>query len=1124
MEKIIGRGVLLLSSGGQDLKFGYQLSSAGILFSALGGGAALQTLSQAFPGSPASVQGTGHVILNALPASPNDAFYDVTFRASDIGATSESFSLQVKESGPFAHGPRSHFSNLDLTFEYSQTGGLSIVSGGKVHLHLHDGVFDGEKEIELAPEWDKDRETLVFKANAANIQMDAIGKLSKIEVEVGSSYDRWAHLQGLYTFDGGLPGSAGTETAAHDISGKEAPSLYFTGVKDANIPSNYGASWTARGIAFGGGLLASQQSAPNPVIDSILETGDFSVELWMHPAHPALSVEDNWLFAFQGKREGQEGKNPYNFFFGQGPWQSENSGPGTHLNAKFNFPETGVPDLNGRRWESPLSSPAHSLSDELMHVVYSCSREGLQRIFINGVEVAQRSDPGYDNRWEGGLRIAVGANLPGGPGNINPSKPWKGEVHQLAIFNRALTAEDVNLHYRPAIRITGDFSLDNMIAPLKDEAFPFHLQIGEEAAALTASQAVNLNIKPQLGFRQVYLECNKSQDSPSWAFSGRFTTRFWEDLFGLDAHISQPGNLLELTSPAEQSHPIHIPELGIAKYKDILLRIGVGQAWELSFGEHQEYGLISMVVENAIADYGYFRMGGAHLVLADPIQLDGKWLNEDMAFVSQMVGASPVLKDSTTFSIPFTIELPPQTDPETGDAWGDPILLADVPMTISIDVALHKEGFLGVVNASFNYKNQVLNLPERRIYEAPSSKMALLGDLLEELKAQANTLFAQFRKHSEDYYLDMNTNNLLSYIDNDTPYIHLHSSSAVETTIVSTLPRIFTADPPSDYLSPAPNPVFTLSQDAAACTLTIDLNGASPASIRSAFDGLMAQVEGQHGLSPGGLRLLQSRIAERLPLAYDDLLYYHYGWDVGKNYIDLHPGMRLRVDFQNYQFVHVTEQKAKSGFVGGGSILIPIHTYTHDDDDGSQYLGFGPFLSRLRTDSRGDISTDGVGGLIDLAKAGSRKPFFRLFFPNEAIPATAPERSATIVGASRWQDLPTEIPVPADNSGNSASFFFRDKATAIPEIQVFIGNRGVYVPVGTTLRQLVEEHANVPMPSGSQQPNLAAFLGRGRPRRLIHTGQDSTPAYRFLNLGAASAKNNRDIFDLPLVKGDRFYF
>ena len=1078
--------------------------------STLGGSTALLSLSGAL-NSTDPVRGTGHLILDQLPASPNDAFYSVVFTGTDTD-----FTLQVVENGGFAYGPHSHFSSLNLTFQYKKDEGISTT--GTVALNLHKELFANGKVLMLTAAWNKENEALAFTASDS-IEMEEIGKLSQVRVELGPRPDRWAGVRGLYTFDGGLGANSPSDSeefATHDISGHGAPSLYFEGKADFTMTGNerYKARWTDKGIAFeGDGVLANQSDISNTVIDSIQQSESFSVEIWIKPGQ-TLQEGPAQIFAIES------GQNPKRNFFllGQGPWtdgkykKNPDAPAGAYLNATYGQPVIAVPSLKDPYWEKPFMSPANSLDGALKHVVYTYDQKGTTHcIYINGVPVAEKYNPGDNNNWLGKLHIAVG-------NDIKKNKPWKGEIQQLAIFNRALTAEEVSLHYSPQIKISGNFSLDHVIPPLKDEVFPFNLNIGRQACSLVAAREVDIDIKPGLGFRHILLECLKLPDPDSpWSFSGKFHTRFWEAVVGLNARFDAGTGRLNLSSPGRQ--PEH--KLGIVE-----LRIGEQDAWELSFGEHQEFAVIPLVLDHAMPGYREFRLGSPKLVLTDTISMKGKWLGEQMAFVSQGKGTKQFLKGSAAFSLPFTLNLPPTVDPETGDTWGDTILLENVNMQISIDVEIQKDGFLGVVRAGFDYKGQPVTLPERRIYTPPVSKMALLGDLIDEIKVQADTLFAGHRKHEADYYADMNAVGK--------PYIHLSASGAAETVIKATLPRIFTTNPSPGYKSPATDPIFELSQTAAACKLKLNLSGGDAPGIRTAFDDLMKQVEGQKGLSSGGLRLLQSRIAERLPLEFESLLYYHYGWDVGKNYIDLQPGMRLRVDFQNYQFVHATEQKAKKGFVGGGSITIPINSYT--GDDGAQYLGFGPFVSRLRGNNQGNISGEGAGGLFDLVKTGIRKPFFRLFFPSEAISAAkpvdpprieaakeaaVPERAVTIVGADRWQDLPVEIPVTT--TGNLVSFFFRDKAMVIPEIQVFVGNREVYVPVGTTVRQLIEKYMNIPLPAASQ-PNLRAFLGKARPRRLIHTGPDSAPAYRFLNFSTDSVQQNRDLFDLPLIKGDKFYF
>ncbi len=1136
MKKIIGRGVLLLNSANENgLKFGFELSTDGILLSPLGENASLQSISKTIKRTHNIITGSGHIILNALPASPNDAFYDVTFEAMEIGYAAESYKLFVKSpSTPgneaFAHGPQYYFSGLDLTYSYENIGNTrpSVVTlDGNISLHLDQGVFENWTKLEMTLDWNVESDTLIFSNADHKFPMDTIGELSKIGVELGQPYDRWAQVQGLYTFDG-VTGDIST----HDISGQGAPSLYFRGDENFNEekykkdnPDDkhpYPAIWNeeGRGIALDGGVLASRNGITNSVVDSILQTESFSVEMWITPSKNNHK-EKAWIFAFNGKTVGSD--YPYNFYLGQGPWHVKGDKPSSFARANFKFPPLGKP-AGVRSWEYPLESPANSMTEEQMHLVYSCSKDGIQRIYINGVQVVERHNPDYLNTWGGNLRMIIGSDIPHmTPGNIYKGQPWKGEIHHLAIYNRALTTEEVNLHYLPVVKITGDISLDNMIAPLADEVFPFHLTTSEDTAALVASREVEFNIKPQLGFRKIEIDCSKLKEDP-WAFSGKFQTIFWEDFFELHASLYTPEegdvNLLELNSRGEHAQPINLPGLGYAKYKDIMLRIGKhdpNNVWELSFGAHEEFGLISMVLENAVPEYGNFIMGNTRLILTEPINLKGNWIGEEMNFVGDTTNTF-LMDDFTPPDLPFTLLLPP--DPDTVDSIGEAISLTDVLMTITLEVKLQKEGFLGILNVSFPYEGETLSLPERRLYNPPPSKMALLGDILEEVKGLAHELFPKFRRHDEDYYLG-------KYPNTDDPNIedqlmaHLRALNMADPPIKYTLPRIFKDNPPSGFKSTTTNPVLELDQTDDDCTLTINL---ASGDLRTAFDNLLEEVEGESGLTSGGLRLLRNSIAERLPASSDDSLYYHYGWNRTENYIDLHPGMRLRVDFQNYQFVHVTDQKAKKGFAGAGSIYIPINSYTHNDDDNTQYLGFGSFLSRLDSDSEGDLSEDGAGGLVDLLKVGVRKPFFRLFFPKKTTDGTASEQSVTIVGANNFKDLPIDIPLEADSTGNVVSFFFRDKAMVIPEIQVFVGNKETYVPVGTTMRQLIEKYANIPMPNSELQLELQAYLGKDRPRRLIHEGANNTPAYRFLNVNSNDVLKNQDIFDLPLIKGDKFYF
>ncbi len=1129
MKKIIGRGVLLINTAtDKGLKFGFELSTEGILLSALGENAPMKSLSKSIKKNSEPVKGTGHIILNSLPSSPNDAFYKVSFEAKKVGFATESYTLNVKSpsvagSEAFAHGPQYYFSGLNLTYSYENIGNTkpSVVSLiGNVNLHLEQGVFEDWKKLKMSLDWNEDSETLIFSNAAHQFQMDAIGKLSKITVELGQSYDRWAQVQGVYTF----AGKAG-DISTHDISGQGAPSLYFRGEENfRDRPSDpYAATWTKSGVALDGGVLASPDNMPNTVVESILQTESFSIEMWITPTKPNHKNQA-CIFSFNGKIVGQN--YPYNFKLGQGPWHTEVDQPSSFAKATFKFPPLGThPGI--RSWEYPLESPANSMGDQQMHLVYSCSKDGMQRIYINGVLTVERHNPDYLNLWGGNLRMVVGSDIPHmNPGNIYKGQPWKGEIHHLAIYNRALTGEEVNLHYLPAVKITGNISLDNMIVPLTDEAYPFQLTTNEDTAALVASREVDFNIKPQLGFRKIDIDCNKLKDDP-WTFSGKFQTLFWEDFFELNANLEESTGNLELTSSPNETQSINILGIGVAKYNDILLKIGNENKWELSFGEHQEHGLISMVLENHVSEYGGVKLGRPHLRLSDPTILNGNWLGEKMIFTAEEkkiddVVLGQILKGSTDFDMIFSLIIPASINETSGIRNGEDIELTNSILHISLDVELQKEGFFALLNCNFDYtapsgEQENLSLAERRLYQAPASKNELIEEILEEIKIQADNLFVELRSHKEDYYI------------NTEAVIQLKGKDTSANGLLSELPTSLLTD---DINLPIGNDSISIlnNEDQKKC-LKIDVKNGT--EIKIAYDDFFAKEE-IAALSSDKIHLLKQRIIERLPLDYNQVLEYYYGWNLTENYLDLTGGMRLRIDFQNYQFVQASDPTALRGYAGSGGFYINVNSYTHTDsnNNSSQLLGFGSFISRLETDNEMNLEKDGAGGVFDLLKASNRKAYYRLVYPKQPIAGNDPERLITFIGADNLAQLDADTKYLIEKldtkeeieiTSDSVSFYFRGKAMVVPEIKVFVSDEEIYVPIGTTIRQLVEQYDDIPRDGLGQDLNV--FMGKSRPMRRIHEGANSQPEYRFINfsdLGETDSTSN--VLDLPLIKGDRFYF
>ena len=337
------------------------------------------------------------------------------------------------------------------------------------------------------------------------------------------------------------------------------------------------------------------------------------------------------------------------------------------------------------------------------------------------------------------------------------------------------------------------------------------------------------------------------------------------------------------------------------------------------------------------------------------------------------------------------------------------------------------------------------------------------------------------------------------------------------------------------------NPWFTLNSSSESNELVVSseiwnfqITGTFRENVKNAYLNFLKKLE-ESGLDASTIQLVKTRLAEVMPVTFEELLFYHYGLNQIEGYVDLQPGMRLRVDYQNYQFVAPSDQTASNGFVGSGSSYYQVHSYMYPANAGVEYrVGFDTFLSLVQPLVYNGTANkaEGVGGIVDLLDPVYRRPYYRLFYPNQfsnTAGHNGAERVVVLIGADSLSDMQTatdnyltnngELP----NSDGSVGFYFRGRATAIPEISIFLNEQPLHVPVGTTVRQLMEQYDNIPADLPGQNP--VRLQGPFRPRRLIHKGINSIPSYQFINYKEIrQASNGLNEFDLPVVKGDRFYF
>ncbi len=153
--------------------------------------------------------------------------------------------------------------------------------------------------------------------------------------------------------------------------------------------------------------------------ESIKRTGEITIEAWVHPAQ---STQTGPARIVTLSKNGSE----RNFTLGQ---------DGDQFDVRLRTTKTstnGIPSINSR---------SRSLTTKLTHVVYTRSRGGLARIYLNGKQQVEENVSGSMSNWDGAYRLAIG-------NEHSNDRLWYGTYHLVAIFNRDLSPQEVAQNFR----------------------------------------------------------------------------------------------------------------------------------------------------------------------------------------------------------------------------------------------------------------------------------------------------------------------------------------------------------------------------------------------------------------------------------------------------------------------------------------------------------------------------------------------------------------------------------------------------------------------------------------------------------------------------------------------------
>ena len=251
-------------------------------------------------------------------------------------------------------------------------------------------------------------------------------------------------LLALYTF---IEGEGNT---VHDVSGNGAPLNLTIGDETA-------VTWGDGTLSVHSPTLIASGGGAFKINDAIRSSRAMTLEAWVTPQivdqdGPARIVTCSL--------------NPTNrnFALGHGRWGDQ---PKDVFDARLRTTQTNA---NG---EPSLTTPPGTLLPQMMHVVYTRDHDGHAAVYVDGEEQAAGTVGGNLSNWNRTYKLALANEL-------TANRPWLGTYHLVAIYNRALSADEVAAHcaHGPELPLTRIPLLDWLM-----QLRPFRLILSEGADA-----------------------------------------------------------------------------------------------------------------------------------------------------------------------------------------------------------------------------------------------------------------------------------------------------------------------------------------------------------------------------------------------------------------------------------------------------------------------------------------------------------------------------------------------------------------------------------------------------------------------------------------------------------------
>lgn len=233
----------------------------------------------------------------------------------------------------------------------------------------------------------------------------AVALTTVVSLQAADAVRVTRNLQVLYTFD------AAEGDVIHDRSG--------TGQKlDLKIDKTSAVQWRDGVLSVQSATKITTQKPARDLIRAVKNSNALTMEAWLRPASPSQS-------------------GPARIISLSSDTSQRNVTLGQEQDAYDVRLRSSARDKNGI---PSTASRGKSLKVKLTHVVFTRDPKGTATIYIDGRPVVSNSVGGNFGNWDENYRLVLANEFTG-------DRPWLGDLHLVAIFDRALSAQEVQQNF-----------------------------------------------------------------------------------------------------------------------------------------------------------------------------------------------------------------------------------------------------------------------------------------------------------------------------------------------------------------------------------------------------------------------------------------------------------------------------------------------------------------------------------------------------------------------------------------------------------------------------------------------------------------------------------------------------